>query len=250
MSNKIITMKKILLSLAVILVTAFYVNAQSFTLSWDGEMLGDTVIITPNSETGNELVLEAIFNNTTDNAATIKVIRNQIFVEDGAVDYFCWGACYPPAVDTSGVYLVIGANSSSGDADFSAHYEINEVVGVSIVEYTFYNIDNPDENVKVVAKFDTSPDGIDEYILNNMRVSEIYPNPATNFVNIDYDIPSEVNEASIKIVNILGSVVKEQEVNTGVNKVRMSISELVGGIYFYSLIINDEIYSTKKLIVR
>lgn len=249
MSNKIITMKKIILSMAVLLVTAFYANAQDFTLSVHGEVVGDTVV--PDSTNTHEIVFEAIFTNHTNNTALIKVARNIIYLMDGDTTYFCWGACYPHFVDTSGMYMEIPAGGSSGELDFSAHYLYHEdVIGVSLIEYIFYNMDNPEEFVKVVVKYDTSPDGINEAILNNISVSEIYPNPASDVVNIDYDMPYEVKEASVKIVNILGAVVKEQQINTRYNKMRINITDLTGGIYFYSLTINGEIYSTKKLIIR
>ncbi|MBC8319962.1 MAG: T9SS type A sorting domain-containing protein [Bacteroidetes bacterium] len=243
-------MKKILLSIAVIILTVFYANAQSFTLSWDGELLGDTITISPDSSSVSILEFGVVLNNNTTNGVNIKVVRNQISLLDSTINYYCWGVCYPSHIDSSGMYKFVPAGGSSEVEWFSAHYEIHDAVGISLVEYKFYNMDNPDEYVTIVAKFDTSPDGIEETILNNTYVSEIYPNPAINTVNIDYDLPREVEKASVKIINLLGSVVKEQEVDTRNSKMRMDVSDLNGGIYFYSLFINGEIYSTKKLIVR
>ncbi len=250
MYNKTIIMKKILLSVAVLIVTAFYANAQSFTLSMDGELLGDTITVTPDSTSAPEIEFKAIFNNLTGNGANIKVVRNEVSMVDSTSSYFCWGACYPPHIDTSGMSMFIPAGGSSADGDFSAHYEIHNAIGISVIEYTFYNMDNPDENVKIVVQFDTSPSAIDENILSNMNISDIYPNPADNFVNINYDMPVEVHEASVKIVNILGSVVKEERINHRSNTMRMNISDLKGGIYFYSIFVNGEMHSTKKLLVK
>lgn len=244
-------MKKIILSLAVILFAAFYVNAQSYTLSWDDETLGDTVILegTPNAE----IVFHAVLTNNSVDKDTIKIQRRLVELLPNVSHYFCWGACYQPNPDsifTPNGYIDLEPGETSGESDFAAHYSPNGVIGTSIVEYTFFNKNDKNEKLIVVAKYVTSTDGIDEAILNKISISDIYPNPATNFVNIDYDMPSEVDEASVKIVNLLGSVVKEQQINTGYNKTRMNVSELNGGIYFYSLTINGEIYSTKKLIIR
>lgn len=236
--------------MAVVILTVFYANSQSFHLSWDGVTLGDTVVISPEDTTAAELIFEAIIHNDTDNGANIKVVRNRVVLLDGALDYFCWGACYPPDLDTSGMTMFVPAGGQSGDIDFSAHYEIHDVVGVSIVEYTFFNFDNPVDAIKVVVKYDTSPSAIDENILANISVSDIYPNPAVNTVSLDYNLPMEIESAGIKIVNLLGSVVKEQQINTGIDKIRMDISDLNDGIYFYSVLINGEAYITKKLIVK
>lgn len=243
-------MKKILLSIAVILVTVFYANSQSFSLSWDDVALGDTVIIMPIHDTLNEMVFEAIVHNASDSEVDVIVVRERISLLEGSSDYFCWGACYPDFIDTSGMTMAVAPGGHSAEGDFSGHYARNGFVGISIVKYTFYDINNPADRVTIVTKFDNSPNDIAENILNNIMVSEIYPNPAVNFVNMDYDLPREIETASVKIVNILGSVVKEQQINTGNGKLRLDISDINDGIYFYSICINNEAYITKKLIVK
>ena len=243
-------MKKILLFIAALFITTYYSNAQSFSLEWEGEVLGDTITVNPNSGASVDIVFEALFHNKTNDDVYIKVARTQILIVEGTVNYFCWGACYPPHVDTSGMYMIIPGGGYSNVGDFSGHYEINETIGVSLVEYTFYNMDNPDEFVKIIVRFDSTTTGIEDNIFNNVWISDVYPNPATNLVSIDYDITPAVKEASVKIVNILGSVVKEQSIRIGDNKMSLDISELTGGIYFYTLFINGDVYRTKKLIIR
>ncbi len=243
-------MKKILLSIAVILVTIFYTNAQSLSLSWDGETIGDTVVIAPADETVTEIVFEAIVHNDSDKGVNVKVVREEVSLVENSVNYFCWGACYPPTIDSSGMTMFLPAGGQSGDADFSGHYEIHETVGLSVVKFTYYDLDNPDDNLVVVVKFDTRPSGIDESILRNIKVSDIYPNPAVNYVDLDYNLPIEVETASVKLVNLLGSVVKEQQMDKANGKLRMDITNLNDGIYFYSIFVNGEAYKTKKLIVK
>ncbi|NQU34867.1 MAG: T9SS type A sorting domain-containing protein [Bacteroidetes bacterium] len=244
-------MKKILLSLAVILVTVFSINAQSYSLSWEGEALGDTVVLLGDPDA--EIVFGALLTNNSANTDTIKIVRRLVKLIPDVSHYFCWGVCYQPNLDSifaPNAYVVLEANQTSGEFDFSAHYEPLGVIGTSTVEYTFFNQSDENENIVVVAKFVTSPDGINDNILNNSKVSEIYPNPAENFINLDYELPNEVRQASIKIVNILGSIVKEQQIDTRSNTHRIDISDINGGIYFYSVLINGEALSTKKLIVR
>lgn len=236
--------------MAVVLLTVFYVNAQSFTLEWGDEVLADTITLNPVTAEDTEIVFEAIFHNLTDNGANIKVIRKEISIIETSVNSFCWNLCFPPFVDTSGNFIYIPAGGYSEEAAFSAHFEIHDAVGVSVIEYTFYNMDNPDENVKIVVNFDTSPTAINENILKSIWVSDIYPNPATNFVKVDYKLPHQVEAARVKIVNLLGSVVKEQVVDTQNSSLQIDINDINSGIYFYSLIANGEVVSTSKLIVR
>lgn len=245
-------MKKILLFLVVILSTTFYVGAQSFTLSWEGEILGDTITVLPAVETATEIVFDPVVNNNTNNGANIKVLRNELLMLEGTSSYFKWGVSSPynDTTNLSPHYRFVPAGGSSPPGQFAGYYQIKGAVGVSLIEYTFFNKDNTDENVKIVVKFDTSPAAIDENILKNIWISEIYPNPATNSVNIDYDIPIEVNVASVKIVNLLGAVVKEHKIDVRNNNMKIDISDLNGGIYFYSVFVVGEVYRTKKLIIR
>ena len=248
-TEELVLFSRALLSIMVVM-TVFYTNAQSFTLSWDGEVYADTISIYPDTAGAQTLTLHAIFNNETDKDASIRMVREEISMFGDTYSDFCWGGqCWPPQTDTSGLQLV-PAGSSSGELDFSAYYHAENTIGVSVIKYTFYNEHLPEERVSVVVWYDTNPDGIDESIFNQINVSEIYPNPAISNVSLDYNIPHEVETANVKIINILGSVVKEQQINTGKGKVSMNISELNSGIYFYSLFVNGEVFKTKKLIVR
>lgn len=244
-------MKKILLSIAVLMITVFYANAQSYTLAWQGETFGDTVVFMGMPD--SVLVFEAELTNNSSDLDTIRIIRRYIDVVSEFEHSLCWGSCYPPNHDSifaPAGYVVLGPGETSPEYAFSGHYDALGNMGTTLVEYTFFNINDESEKLTVVAKYVIAPDAIDENILNNTYVSDIYPNPAESFVNINYDMPVEVETANVKIVNLLGSVVMEKQLNTSNNKIRMNISNLNGGVYFYSLFINKDLYSTKKLIVR
>lgn len=251
MFNKIITMKKFILIAIASIFSLSFVNAQSYSLSWEGETYGDTVVISGAPD--EEIVFHGILTNNSLDTDTIKIQRRLVYLMPDVSHYFCWSLCYMPNLDSlfnPPGYVVLESGQSSTDYDFAGHYLPNGVVGTSIVEYTFYNKNNLDEGLNIVAKYVTTPDGIDENILNKITISDVYPNPAINFVNMNYDLPREIKTATVKIVSLLGSVVMEQQVDVNNGNMRMNISNLDGGIYFYSFFVNGEMYSTKKLIVR
>lgn len=244
-------MKKTLLTFATILFVALSMNVQSqdLTLSWDGEALGDTVEIIGNPS-DFEIVFHAVVHNNTDNGIQIKVRRKQLSMLEGTSSAFCWGLCFPPDTEESADPRLILANGQSTDEEFSGHYTTAGVLGISIVEYMFFNQDNEDQNVKVVAKYWAGFDGIAEDAMKGGSISDVYPNPATTFVNLDYNMPAEVDFAKVQIVNLLGSVVKESNINRSANKLSIDVSDLQGGIYFYSVLVNGDVYKTKKLVIR
>jgi hypothetical protein len=229
-----------------------------YSLSWDGEPIGDTMVIV-GDPADTELVFHAILTNGSDDSDSILVKRRIISVLDGLADQLCWGLCYLPNTDSifiSPSGMRINAGESTEEAAFSGHYlnrEFDEpigVIGTSVFEYTFFNADDENENVVVIVKFVTSPDGIADKLMVNGYISEIYPNPATSHVSLDYNLTSDVDQANLRIVNILGAVVKDINLNRNDSNHRLDISDLESGVYFYSMLINNEVYKTKKLVVR
>ena len=242
-------MKKLLLIFIASLLLVGVTHAQDLTLSWEGESLGDTVMVV--GLPGDfEIVLEALISNNTDTDMKLLVFRERLDLIEGASSAFCWGLCYSPDVDTSLDNHTVKAGESSVPGEFSGHYYPYEVVGTSTIKYTFYNMDNPEIRVSIVCKFKASPEGIAEEAMRGGSLSEIYPNPATSSVSLDYQLTAQVNEASVKVFNILGAMVKEADLNRGEGKMRMDIADLKNGVYFYSVIVNGDVYQTKKLIVQ
>ncbi|MCF6171692.1 MAG: T9SS type A sorting domain-containing protein [Bacteroidales bacterium] len=242
-------MKKTLLSFAAILLAVFSLNAQDLTLSWDGVPLGDTIVTW--GEPGNaEIVSHVVVHNNTSNGINMLVRRKRISMVEGSSSAFCWGLCFPPDTEESPEPRLILPGGQSTDEEFSGHYYPNGKIGTSVVEYMFFNKDNEGQNVKIVVKYWGSPAGIAEDAMVGGSISDIYPNPATNMVNIDYELTPEVDFAKIRIVNLLGAVVKEAVVERNNTKLTMDISDLNGGIYFYSVLVNGDVYKTKKLVIQ
>ena len=82
-----------------------------------------------------------------------------------------------------------------------------------------------------------------------ITVSNIYPNPSTNFVSFDYYLPPQTSQAKIVIRNILGSVMGQYELKQD-NQIRISVNDLKSGIYFYTITVGNQNLTTKKFIVR
>jgi len=245
-------MKKFTLIMIVLLFSASFVNAQSYALTWDGSEIGEEIMFI-GDPADFEIVFHAVLTNNSDDIDTIKVRRTYIEFLEGPTHYLCWGLCYAPNPDPvfiSPAYVVLGPGESCTVDDFAAHYEINGVIGTSIIEYTFFNQSDEDENITVTVTYKTSPEGIAEQLMANGFISEIYPNPATSQVTLDYELTPQVNKASIRLMNLLGAVVKDVDLNKNTSNIQLDVSDLTSGVYFYSVLINNEVYKTKKLIVK
>jgi len=242
-------MKKTILFFAALLIAVISSNAQGLYLSWEGETLGESVTIW-GEPTSSEIDFHAVIHNNSGNGMNIKVRRSQIEIVDGTLNQFYWKVLYAPQVDESTNYLFVPNGGSSEATDFFGRYLPSAKNGTTTVEYTFYNKDNESQNVKVTVKYWASPEGIADEAMQGGSISDIYPNPAGQTVNLDYNLPEGVQSAKVRIVNLLGMVVKEADVDRRGSKLTMDVAELDGGIYFYTVIINNDVYKTRKLIIQ
>jgi hypothetical protein len=81
-------------------------------------------------------------------------------------------------------------------------------------------------------------------------VSNVYPNPASDYAEIDYQISAPVGEARIIVSDILGSPVAEYVLESNERKVRIGTREFPTGMYFYRLSLDGKKVATKKLLVQ
>jgi hypothetical protein len=92
----------------------------------------------------------------------------------------------------------------------------------------------------------------ENYLFSNDRVwvSHVYPNPALDFVDIDFQIASSVREVKLTFYNVLGQEVKEAVLEKDQKTTHIPLRELNSGMYMYQLSIDGRSVATKKLIVR
>jgi len=245
-------MKKLLIIFSFLLFAGLTTNAQDLSLFFHTKHVGDGDTILKYGDAGAaEIVIDhLVVRNNTGKAMSILVSRERLDMQDETSSQFCWGLCYPPSTEVSPNSRLIMANSASTDEEFSGHYLPDGVLGPSYVKYKFYNENSIDVQVSIVIKYLGSPTGISEEAMMGGKVSEIYPNPASQSVSLDYQLTSNVTQASVKIYNLLGAEVKSANLENGGNRLKIDISNLDNGIYFYSIYVNGDAYKTKKLIVQ
>ncbi|MFZ4413008.1 MAG: T9SS type A sorting domain-containing protein, partial [Bacteroidales bacterium] len=93
------------------------------------------------------------------------------------------------------------------------------------------------------------PASVDE--VNNGVDFNVYPNPATDNMQINFNL-NDTKKVEIKIYNNLGAIVfssNEGQLNSGNHTVEISVSDLAKGIYYMNLKAGENTIS-KKIIIQ
>lgn len=88
------------------------------------------------------------------------------------------------------------------------------------------------------------------YANDKITVSNIYPNPASEYAELDYAISGDIKDAKLIFYNVLGSQMQEYSLARNENKLRINTREMSTGLYFYQLALDGKKVATKKMLVR
>ncbi|HEY1038487.1 MAG TPA: T9SS type A sorting domain-containing protein [Bacteroidia bacterium] len=196
-------------------------------------------------------------HNDYSSQKTIRVKRYLLTPVTTQEVYYCFGAnCY--GAESATVYVPaqtsnIAANGMlpNGQGTFGLKTDFDDygVIGTTRVLYVMYDVANVNDSIALEMNYVVSTVGLAKLDAKNFMMSNAMPNPASSSVAVKYNFASAPRSASIKIYNMVGSLVREVKVEGVEGKTQLDVSSLNEGIYFYTLVVNDKAISTKKLIV-
>ncbi|HEV7378633.1 MAG TPA: T9SS type A sorting domain-containing protein [Dyadobacter sp.] len=88
------------------------------------------------------------------------------------------------------------------------------------------------------------------YISDAITVSNIYPNPASERAELDYNITGDLRDAKVIFYNVLGTKMNEYVLNKNNRKLTVDTTVMPTGLYFYQLSLEGKKVATKKMLVR
>jgi hypothetical protein len=226
---------KFFLLLILIFVQAGFVIAQSLVVT------GLSAI--PTSDPNFETISHLTVKNISSQSLNIICSKNIVSSIQGADDYFCWGGqCFGTSIFISPTTTIIAGEQSS--TEFSGHFSAYGSLGIGVIEYCFYPDTDITDSTCLKVTYNVAPTSISDY-QSGTKLGDFYPNPATEVVNFTFN----GNLATLKLIDILGNNVKEILLNqSGIQK--LDLSDMNKGIYFGNFIVNNEVVSIKKLLVK
>jgi hypothetical protein len=77
-----------------------------------------------------------------------------------------------------------------------------------------------------------------------------YPNPASEQIRLDFDLPSGVETANLKLVNSQGQLIKNFMIDRHTNHLSLTMDDLTGGVYNYFIEYGNTRSASKKIVAR
>ncbi|MDQ3049646.1 MAG: T9SS type A sorting domain-containing protein [Bacteroidota bacterium] len=183
--------------------------------------------------------------NTGTTPKDVYVVRTVNNIVPNHTSYFCWAQCYTAQVDTSPDFITLLPGETTDI--FRGDLETNSTPGVSQVSYCFYDSNNISDSVCVEFTYPTFV-GLSD-IPNKNFISKAYPNPASDVANFYVNVEKNSKNAQLKFFNMLGAQVKELNISNAKNSIKVNVSDLKAGIYFYSLWVDGKSSATGKLMI-
>ena len=84
---------------------------------------------------------------------------------------------------------------------------------------------------------------------DNVNNVSVYPNPTTNNISVAYDLKNNTQQATLKIYNTLGTLVKTTTLENYTTNKKIDVSSLDEGVYFYSISVDGKTVKTSRLVV-
>ncbi len=152
-------------------------------------------------------------------------------------------------IDSSGTFLWKNTYGSPG---IDIGYEIIKSTvcsGYVLTGYTTDSINNTTNYYLLQLTDSATISGVNETIKSDSFVFDVYPNPASFFISINYDLFSIYSNTKVVLYNLLGQEIDSVNINDKKGRALINVTNLNSGLYFCKLLRNGEVFSSKKVIL-
>ncbi len=143
----------------------------------------------------------------------------------------------------------------TGEEMLTLNYDNFGVLAIKAIQEQQKQIDDLKQTVEnLLEKINTTNNNANARSntikLNNASLQQNIPNPFNNSSSVSYYIPSVFHTASLIITDMSGKTLKTYPIaQSGSGKQTFSGSQLTGGMYQYSLIVDGKMIDTKQMVL-
>ncbi len=193
--------------------------------------------------------------NFSSSPITVKTTMKKISGPASHLPYMCFTNCYTPEVfespDTE--TLAPGTINDKFIGHLNVAVKSDDAIGKSVVKFCFVNVNNTSDSVCADVIFNvTKATGLEDgsISINGMKISPAYPNPASDFVNINYSMPLRVERAYLEVFSSIGRTIRTETLDPYKQSIKLDVSNFKPGIYFYRVVVNGRRSATRRFVVR
>ncbi|MCF6183058.1 MAG: T9SS type A sorting domain-containing protein [Bacteroidales bacterium] len=230
-------MKNFTISLCFLLTVSAVGFAQvPLTADYNGNDVTDQTINLKSDET---MYLPITNNGSVSMNVTVEITAISV-PHKAPVMSVCWQSCFTPSAPQSVGTRTIAAGENSGN-DFDVLYSPDGNTNPANITFHIYEEENPTDYITLTL--DTEVAGIK----NTEKTSvSLFPNPATKFITVK--IPEDLKNSELIVTNILGKTIALRQLKN--TETTVNTETYSPGIYFVSIISENNIIETKKLIIK
>ncbi|MFN2394274.1 MAG: T9SS type A sorting domain-containing protein [Bacteroidales bacterium] len=246
-------MKKLILSIAIAISFSLMSVAQIILSDEVGNNITNDTLVVDGFTNQDYIKAQVYFTNDSNETHEVFVRKIEHDIVDGSECTFCWeDYCFSPTFFEVEDPITIEPGETSSSTDFYSDFYPMGIEGTSYVEFEFFNDRDSFNEVSVIIKFVITDDqtSVFQPELARWALSNPQPNPARGFTWIDYSVPPQSRNAQIVIRNLLGKQVYTENLNFGNNnRIRINTQNFNNGIYIYSLIVDNQVVESKRMVV-
>lgn len=194
-----------------------------------------------------------VLKNVGSSTVIIKASRREVQIVNGMDNSMCFGfTCnsWPSGTNPLATFPGDSVILAPGDSNLTSYLQTypKNNSGCEIYDVKFWDANNPSDSSTVEITACAWATGLDELSANANGVIAS-PNPAKDVLNVAYNIVGMNKSASVKILDMVGKVVKEVPLTSIRGNTSISVADVPAGVHFYSLVVDGETKSTKKFVV-
>ncbi len=192
--------------------------------------------------------------NVGDAEVNLRLTADVQSIVDGAEYRFCWGpSCYLwGAVDYTSPdseFWIVNIQPDAIDTSFYTDYRHNSNYGTSTIDYCWWDVDNPNDESCFTINWSLLIDNVAANDQPTFELTGMSPNPVVGTSAFQYQLGAASNNVQVVFYNLMGEKVRESRLAADNGVVFVQADDFEAGVYFYSLVVDGKVLSTKKMLV-
>ncbi|MFT4678250.1 MAG: hypothetical protein ACI9RU_000445 [Litorivivens sp.] len=202
----------------------------------------------------NEHEYSRYMTNVGDSEVNLRLTAHVQSIVDGAEYRFCWGpSCFlwgtEDYTSPDSEQWIVNIQPGAVDTTFYTDYRHNSNYGISTIDYCWWDVNNPNEENCYTLNWSLLIDDVRAIENPEFELTGMSPNPVAGTSAFQYELSGTSNNVQVVFYNLMGEKVRESKLNGSNGVVFVQASDFESGVYFYSLMVDGKVLSTKKMIV-